>query len=300
MDGETADNTRILAIGETARANFLHWAWQIKFEAAKNVAHVVDKMLHACGGSGYKRDMELERYLRDGKAGWVMGPTNEVLRQFVGKAVLLGFESLDYWNQTYNRRAVENEVKKLDRRASASSPSSWSRRRRSRRPRSPRRRGRVRVATARDRGCSSRVSSRTTRPARRTASRRAATTILSLEPGDRLTVRDVHGGQRALLVSDELGRSRRGPLRARVTGGSRGDVRCAPGGCRLGHAHRRACRWWKAASPPPTCASRSGARNRARSSTRRYPIRSPSRGSTSRSRALPLSPTRCRRASTSR
>ena len=43
-----------------------------------------------------------------------MGPTNEVLRQFVGKAVLLGFESLDYWNQTYNRRAVENEVKKLD------------------------------------------------------------------------------------------------------------------------------------------------------------------------------------------
>jgi hypothetical protein len=43
-----------------------------------------------------------------------MGPTNEVLRQFVGKAVLLGFDALDYWNQTYNRRAVENEVKKLD------------------------------------------------------------------------------------------------------------------------------------------------------------------------------------------
>ncbi len=36
--------------------------------------------------------MELERYLRDAKAGWVMGPTNEVLRQFVGKAVLLGFD----------------------------------------------------------------------------------------------------------------------------------------------------------------------------------------------------------------
>jgi hypothetical protein len=28
--------------------------------------------------------------------------------------VLLGFESLDYWNQTYNRRTVENELKKLD------------------------------------------------------------------------------------------------------------------------------------------------------------------------------------------
>jgi alkylation response protein AidB-like acyl-CoA dehydrogenase len=99
MDNATDNNTRVLKPGELARADYLHWAWQIKFEAAKNVAHHVDKMLHACGGSGYKRDM---------------GPTNEVLRQFVGKAVLLGFESLDYWNQTYNRRAVENELKKLD------------------------------------------------------------------------------------------------------------------------------------------------------------------------------------------
>src|SRR6202012_2700897 len=114
MDNATDHNTKRMAPGEFARANFLHWAWQIKFEAAKNTAHVVDKMLHACGGTGYKRDMELERYLRDAKAGWVMGPTNEVLRQFVGKAVLLGFESLDYWNQHYNRRAVENELKKLD------------------------------------------------------------------------------------------------------------------------------------------------------------------------------------------
>jgi hypothetical protein len=114
MDGATQHNTVNPAPGDLARGTFLHWAWQIKFAAAKNTAHVVDKMLHACGGSGYKRDMELERYLRDAKAGWVMGPTNEVLRQFVGKAVLLGFESLDYWNQSYNRRAVENEVKKLD------------------------------------------------------------------------------------------------------------------------------------------------------------------------------------------
>src|SRR3954464_6870280 len=114
MDWATDNNTKVLQPGEFARADFLHWAWQIKFEAAKNVAHHVDKMLHACGGSGYKRDMELERYVRDAKAGWVMGPTNEVLRQFVGKAVLLGFDALDYWNQTYNRRVVENEIKKLD------------------------------------------------------------------------------------------------------------------------------------------------------------------------------------------
>jgi len=96
------------------RSPYLSWYWQIKFAAAKNVAHVCDKMLHACGGSGFKKDMEIERYLRDGKAGWVMGPTNEVLRQFVGKSALLGFESLDYWNQTVNERVLHNEVKKLD------------------------------------------------------------------------------------------------------------------------------------------------------------------------------------------
>ncbi len=96
------------------RSANLHWYWQIKFSAAKNVAHVCDKMLHACGGSGFKKDMEVERYLRDGKAGWVMGPTNEILRQFVGKAALLGFESLDYWNQSVNERVLHNELKKMD------------------------------------------------------------------------------------------------------------------------------------------------------------------------------------------
>jgi alkylation response protein AidB-like acyl-CoA dehydrogenase len=96
------------------RAKTLHWMWQVKFAAAKNVAHVTDKMLHACGGTGYKPGLGIERYLRDGKAGWVMGPTNEVLRQFVGKSALLGFESLDYWNQAINERVLNNELKKLD------------------------------------------------------------------------------------------------------------------------------------------------------------------------------------------
>jgi hypothetical protein len=42
-----------------------------------------------------------------------MGPTNEVLRQFVGKAALLGFPALDYWNQSINERVLNNEVKKM-------------------------------------------------------------------------------------------------------------------------------------------------------------------------------------------
>jgi alkylation response protein AidB-like acyl-CoA dehydrogenase len=101
-------------LAKLPRAQYLHWMWQVKFTAAKNVAHVADKMLHACGGTGYKPGLGIERYLRDGKAGWVMGPTNEVLRQFVGKASLLGFPSLDYWNQAVNERVLQNEIKKLD------------------------------------------------------------------------------------------------------------------------------------------------------------------------------------------
>jgi alkylation response protein AidB-like acyl-CoA dehydrogenase len=114
LDGVTEHNQRVLEPGTRARAEFLHWCWQIKFTAAKNVTAVVDRMLHACGGSGYRRDLGLERYLRDGKAGWVMGPSNEVLRQFVARSALFGFAAVDYWNQRVDERAIRNETRKLD------------------------------------------------------------------------------------------------------------------------------------------------------------------------------------------
>ena len=88
--------------------------WNSSYFECKNVYSVVDKMLQACGGTGYKRALGIERLVRDAKAGWIMGPTNEVLRQFVGKWALLGLESLDYWNQSVNERVLHNELKKLD------------------------------------------------------------------------------------------------------------------------------------------------------------------------------------------
>ncbi len=36
------------------RTDFLHWLWQLKFSSAKVVNNVTDKMMHACGGTGYK------------------------------------------------------------------------------------------------------------------------------------------------------------------------------------------------------------------------------------------------------
>ena len=96
------------------RAACNSWLWQLKFMATKTAESVCDKMLHACGGTGFKKELELERYLRDGKAGWLMAPTNEVLRQLVGKSALLGVESLDLWNQSVNERVLDNELKKMD------------------------------------------------------------------------------------------------------------------------------------------------------------------------------------------
>ncbi len=115
MDGETENNTKTLAPGRVRARELpaLGVADQVRGRQEHRPRRRQDAP-RLRRHRGYKRDMELERYLRDAKAGWVMGPTNEVLRQFVGKAVLLGFDALDYWNQTYNRRAVENEVKKLD------------------------------------------------------------------------------------------------------------------------------------------------------------------------------------------
>ena len=114
MDNATDDNTKVLASASSRAPTSCTGPGRSSSRRRRTSPTSSTRCCHACGGSGYKRDMELERYLRDAKAGWVMGPTNEVLRQFVGKAVLLGFDALDYWNQTYNRRAVENEVKKLD------------------------------------------------------------------------------------------------------------------------------------------------------------------------------------------
>ncbi|XP_037085486.1 probable acyl-CoA dehydrogenase YngJ [Pollicipes pollicipes] len=95
------------------RAQFVIWLWQLKYASSKNVNYVSEKMLHAAGGSGYKVDLGLERLLRDGKAGWLMAPSNEVLQQFVGKIALMGMETVDFWEQKINHRAVHHELKKM-------------------------------------------------------------------------------------------------------------------------------------------------------------------------------------------
>ena len=57
--------------------------------AAGDVAiAVTSAAMRACGGAAFAKHMAIERLFRDAHAGAVMAPTGDVLREFIGKAVL--------------------------------------------------------------------------------------------------------------------------------------------------------------------------------------------------------------------
>jgi|SRR2546421_5217697 len=58
---------------------------QSKIAATEAAIDVTARAMEACGGLAYSRRLPIERYWRDGRAGSVMAPTNEVLKQWVGK-----------------------------------------------------------------------------------------------------------------------------------------------------------------------------------------------------------------------
>lgn len=95
-------------------SKFTTWCFEAKYLATRFAFEVPDKMLQACGGRGYMRDLELERILRDAKAGWIMGPSNEITAQLVGKWGLFGPDSVDWWNQKVDEPVLMNELGKLD------------------------------------------------------------------------------------------------------------------------------------------------------------------------------------------
>jgi len=96
------------------RAAFTSWGLEAKVLAAGLASRVSDAMLQLCGGRGYTRAAEIERLVRDAKAGWVMAPSNEVSQQIVGRWALLGADSVDWWNQKVDERALRNELGKLN------------------------------------------------------------------------------------------------------------------------------------------------------------------------------------------
>ena len=61
---------------------------EAKAAAGENAIAVTSLAMRTCGGAAFSRHTGIERFFRDAHAGAVMAPTNDVLREFIGKALL--------------------------------------------------------------------------------------------------------------------------------------------------------------------------------------------------------------------
>lgn len=60
---------------------------QTRLAALEAALAVTDLAMKACGGAAFSRHLGVERLFRDARAGWVMAPTADHLRDFVGRAL---------------------------------------------------------------------------------------------------------------------------------------------------------------------------------------------------------------------
>jgi alkylation response protein AidB-like acyl-CoA dehydrogenase len=72
---------------ETQRPDTMLRVLSCKAAASEAANDVVDTAMRVCGGAAFRKDIAVERYFRDAHAAGVMGPTTDVLYDFVGKAV---------------------------------------------------------------------------------------------------------------------------------------------------------------------------------------------------------------------
>ena len=60
---------------------------QSRMSALQAVVDVTDLAMKACGGAAFSKQLGIERFFRDARAGWVMAPTVDHLHEFVGRAL---------------------------------------------------------------------------------------------------------------------------------------------------------------------------------------------------------------------
>jgi alkylation response protein AidB-like acyl-CoA dehydrogenase len=60
---------------------------QARLAAIEAAVDVTDLAMKACGGAAFSKHLPIERLFRDARAGWVMAPTADHLRDFVGRAL---------------------------------------------------------------------------------------------------------------------------------------------------------------------------------------------------------------------
>jgi alkylation response protein AidB-like acyl-CoA dehydrogenase len=61
---------------------------EAKAAAGETAINVTSAAMRACGGAAFSKHTSIDRFFRDAHAGAVMAPTGDVLREFIGKAVL--------------------------------------------------------------------------------------------------------------------------------------------------------------------------------------------------------------------
>ena len=59
----------------------------VKAAAAEMSIEVTDAAMRACGGAAFSKHLPVERLFRDARAATVMGPTTDVLRDLIGRAL---------------------------------------------------------------------------------------------------------------------------------------------------------------------------------------------------------------------
>lgn len=60
---------------------------QARLSSIEAAVDVTDLAMKACGGAAFSKQVGVERFFRDARAGWVMAPTADHLRDFVGRAL---------------------------------------------------------------------------------------------------------------------------------------------------------------------------------------------------------------------
>lgn len=60
---------------------------QSRLSSIEAATDVTDLAMKACGGAAFSKQVGVERFFRDARAGWVMAPTADHLRDFVGRAL---------------------------------------------------------------------------------------------------------------------------------------------------------------------------------------------------------------------
>lgn len=72
---------------ESGRADTMLRVLEVKAAAGEAATEIGDLAMRVCGGAAFRREVAVERFFRDARAATVMGPTTDVLYDFLGKVL---------------------------------------------------------------------------------------------------------------------------------------------------------------------------------------------------------------------